>query len=330
MSTTSLGQIREKDLTPMMRHWYSIKKKYTEHLIAYRMGDFYEFFYDDAVRVSKLLGITLTNRKIGDEKYPLAGIPHHACRNYLNNLIKKKETVVIVEQLEDPSTVKGRIVKRGVTQILSPGTIIEDYMLKSNENNYIASLIKQKNGYGCAFTDISTGEFIVAEYLLGNGDPVEKLLSIFARFNPAELIVPSELKKDEKLFLFLIDITEAVIKTYEDYYFESDEAYNFIIKHFNVSNLKGFDLEEKKLAIQAAGGLLAFLKETQRDILPNIFKINLLKEKGILHLDYTTQRNLELIKSLWEKGKETSLYSVFDHTLTPMGARLLKKVILKI
>ncbi|MBY8981771.1 MAG: DNA mismatch repair protein MutS [Candidatus Lokiarchaeota archaeon] len=325
----TIGQISEKDLTPMMRHWYSIKKKYTQHLIAYRMGDFYEFFYDDAVRVSKLLGITLTNRKIGEDKYPLAGIPHHAYRTYFNNLIKRRETVVIVEQLEDPSTVKGRIVKRGVTRILSPGTITEDDMLKSNENNYIASLIKAKKGYGCAFADISTGEFVVAEYSLTEIDPFEKLLSIFARFSPAELIIPSELKKDEKLFIFLTDITEAVVKTYDDYYFDHNEAYNLIKRHFNVSNLKGFGLDESKFAVQAAGGLLAFLKETQRDLIPNIFKINLLKENGILHLDYTTQRNLELITSLWEKGKETSLNSVFDQTLTPMGARLIKKVILQ-
>ena len=325
----SIGQINERNLTPMMRHWFSIKKKYTEHLIAYRMGDFYEFFYDDAVRVSKLLGITLTNRKIGNDKYPLAGIPHHACKNYFTNLIKKKETVIIVEQLEDPTTVKGRIVKRGVTRILSPGTITEEYMLKSNENNYIASLVKHKKGYGCAFADISTGEFVVAEYSIKKKDPFERLLSIFARFSPAELIIPSELKKDENLFIFLTDITEAIVRTYDDYYFEYNEAYNLIKQHFKISNLKVFGLEDLSMSTEAAGGLLAFLKETQRDLIPNIFKINLLKEKGILHLDYTTQRNLELIDSLWEKGKETSLISIFDRTLTPMGARLIKKVILQ-
>ena len=328
----SIQELNLKDLTPMMKHWYSVKeqykKKYPDHILAYRMGDFYEFFYDDAVRVSNLLGITLTKRKFGDDSYPLAGIPHHA-GNYLKNLVNLGQTVVLVDQLEDPSTVKGRIVKRGVVRILSPGTIIESDMLKSNENNYICSIIRQRTGFGIAFADISTGEFIATEFSMNEKDPLEKLLSIFAQYDPVEVIVPSELKKDERLFLLITDLNDALIKPYDDSIFNYDDAYSLITRHFKVSNLKGFDLEEKSLAIQAAGGLLAFLKETQRDILPNIFKINIIQEKQILHLDYITQRNLELITSLWEKGRDTTLYSIFSHTHTPMGARLLKKIILQ-
>ena len=328
----SIEELNLKDLTPMMKHWYSVKeqykKKYPEHILAYRMGDFYEFFYDDAVRVSNLLGITLTKRRFGDDSYPLAGIPHHA-GNYLKNLVNLGQTVVLVDQLEDPSTVKGRIVKRGVVRILSPGTIIESDMLKSNENNYICSIIRQRTGFGIAFADLSTGEFITTEFSMNEKDPLEKLLSIFAQYDPVEVIVPSELKKDERLFLLITDLNDALIKPYEDSIFNYDDAYSLITRHFKVSNLKGFDLEEKTLAIQAAGGLLAFLKETQRDILPNIFKINIIQEKQILHLDYITQRNLELITSLWEKGRDTTLYSIFSHTHTPMGARLLKKIILQ-
>ena len=328
----SIQELNLKDLTPMMKHWYSVKeqykKKYPDHILAYRMGDFYEFFYDDAVRVSNLLGITLTKRKFGDDSYPLAGIPHHA-GNYLKNLVNLGQTVVLVDQLEDPSTVKGRIVKRGVVRILSPGTIIESDMLKSNENNYICSIIRQRTGFGIAFADLSTGEFIATEFSMNEKDPIEKLLSIFAQYDPVEVIVPSELKKDERLFLLITDLNDALIKPYDDSIFNYDDAYSLITRHFKVSNLKGFDLEEKSLAIQAAGGLLAFLKETQRDILPNIFKINIIQEKQILHLDYITQRNLELITSLWEKGRDTTLYSIFSHTHTPMGARLLKKIILQ-
>ncbi|MFX0179939.1 MAG: DNA mismatch repair protein MutS [Candidatus Hodarchaeota archaeon] len=328
----SIEELNLKDLTPMMKHWYSVKeqykKKYPDHILAYRMGDFYEFFYDDAVRVSNLLGITLTKRKFGDDSYPLAGIPHHA-GNYLKNLVNLGQTVVLVDQLEDPSTVKGRIVKRGVVRILSPGTIIELDMLKSNENNYICSIIRQRTGFGIAFADLSTGEFITTEFSMSEKDPLEKLLSIFAQYDPVEVVVPSELKKDEKLFLLITDLNDALIKSVDDYIFNYDEAYSLITRHFKVSNLKGFDLEEKSLAIQAAGGLLAFLKETQRDILPNIFKINLIQEKQVLHLDYITQRNLELITSLWEKGRDTTLYSIFNRTHTPMGARLLKKIILQ-
>ena len=137
-----LKDINVKALTPMMRHWFSVKKQYPEYILAYRMGDFYEFFYDDAERVSNLLGITLTKRKIGNDNYPLAGIPHHA-GHYLNNLVNIGQTVVIVDQLEDPSTVKGRIVKRGVVRILSPGTITEYDMLRPHENNYLAAMVKE-------------------------------------------------------------------------------------------------------------------------------------------------------------------------------------------
>lgn len=324
----SIDKINPKKLTPMMKHWYSVKKKHQNKLVAYRMGDFYEFFYSDAVEVSKLLGLTLTKRKVGDDSYPLAGIPHHA-GNYLNNLVKAGQTVVIVEQLEDPSDVKGRIIKRGVVRIISPGTVTEADMLDSEKNNYIASLIKNKKGYGVAFSDISTGEFVCAEFSSKEKDPLEKLLSIFSQYDPVELILPEALKKDEKLYLYLTDLTEALIKTYKDYVFKYDEAYGLIKRHFNVSNLKGFGLEGHSMAIEASGGLLAFLKETQRDVIPNIFKINLFQENDTLHLDYITQRNLELTTSLWEKGRDATLYSIFNQTQTPMGSRLLKKVILQ-
>ncbi len=320
--------IKFKELTPMMQHWYSVKKKYPDTILAYRMGDFYEFFYDDAVRVSNLLGITLTKRKIGLDSYPLAGIPHHA-GSYLNNLINLGETVVIVEQLEDPATVKGRIVKRGVVRILSPGTIIEPDMLKSNENNYICSIVKERKGFGIAFADLSTGEFVTTEFFKSGQDPLEKILSIFSQYNPVEVIVPTELKKDEHLFLLLTDLNDALIKSYEDYVFNYDEARDLIKRHFNISNLNSFDLENCEMAVQASGGLLAFLKETQRDVIPNLFKINLIREEKVLHLDYITQRNLELVSSLWDKGKDTTLYSIFNQTHTPMGARLLKKIILQ-
>jgi DNA mismatch repair protein MutS len=271
--------IKFKELTPMMQHWYSVKKKYPDTILAYRMGDFYEFFYDDAARVSNLLGITLTKRKIGSDSYPLAGIPYHA-GSYLNNLINLGETVVIVEQLEDPATVKGRIVKRGVVRILSPGTVIEPDMLKSNENNYICSIVKERKGFGIAFADLSTGEFVTTEFFKREQDPLEKILSIFSQYNPVEVIVPTELKKDEHLFLLLTDLNDALIKSYEDYMFNFDEARDLIKRHFNISNLNSFGLENCEMAVQASGGLLAFLKETQRDVIPNLFKINLIREES--------------------------------------------------
>ena len=333
MSSNDSNEVKKfKDLTPMMKHWYSVKEshisKYPDHIIAYRMGDFYEFFYDDAIKVSKLLGITLTKRKVGNDAYPLAGIPHHA-GNYLKNLVNLGQTVVVVDQLEDPSTVKGRIVKRGVVQILSPGTITELDMLKSNENNYLCSIVKERKGFGIAFVDLSTGEFATTEFLKTDLDSLEKLLSIFSQYDPVEVIVPTELKKDDHLFMLLTDLNDAFIKTYDDLVFDFDESYNLIKRHFKISNLDSFDLENNDLAIQASGGLLAFLKETQRDVIPNLFKIKFIREEEVLHLDYVTQRNLELVSSLWEKGKDTTLFSIFNQTHTPMGARLLKKIILQ-
>ena len=327
-----MEELNIKDLTPMMKHWFSVKEKYKNkypnHLIAYRMGDFYEFFYDDAVRVSNLLGITLTKRKVGGDAYPLAGIPHHA-GSYLKNLVNLGQTVVVVDQLEDPSTVKGRIVKRGVVRILSPGTVIETDMLKSNSNNYICSIVKEKKGFGIAFADLSTGEFVTTEFSIREQDALDKVLTIFSQYDPVEVIVPLELKSDDRFFLLLTDLNDALIKPYEDFVFTYDEAHELIKRHFNLSSVHGLGLEGKKFAIQASGGLLAFLKETQRDVLPNIFKISLIQEKGILHLDYITQRNLELTTSLWERGKDTTLFSIFSHTHTPMGTRLLKKIILQ-
>ncbi len=321
-----MEEIDPKKLTPMLKHWYSIRKRFpSDYLIAYRMGDFYEFFYDNAERISKLLGITLTKR--GD--IPLAGIPHHSGHNYFNNLMNLGETLVIVEQLEDPATVKGRIVKRGVTRVLSPGTIIEPNLLKSNQNNYIASMIKEKNGFGVAFMDISTGEFVATEISNKNQDSQEQLLSLLSQYDPVELIIPLDLKNDERLFILLTDLTKAIIKSYDEHVFLYEEAYTLISRHFKVTNLESFALEDKPIAIQAAGGLLAFLKDTQRDVIPNIFKVNVIKEENVLHLDYITQRNLELINSLWERGKDTTLYSIFNHTCTPMGARLIKKFILQ-
>ncbi|MFX1478728.1 MAG: DNA mismatch repair protein MutS, partial [Promethearchaeota archaeon] len=260
---------------------------------------------------------------------PLAGIPHHSGHNYFNNLMNLNQTIVLVDQLEDPSTVKGRIVKRGITRILSPGTVIEPNMLNANENNYIASMVKERVGFAVAFSDISTGEFVTTEFSSKEDDPQEKLLSIFSQYDPAELIIPSGLKQDERFFIILTDITEAIIKTYEEFKFTYEEAYSVLIRHFKVSNLEGFGLEGHEMAIQASGGLLAFLKETQRDVVPNIFKINVIQESNIMHLDYVTQRNLELIHSLWEKGKDFTLYNLFNHTHTPMGARMLRKFILQ-
>ena len=325
----SFKELNPSKLTPMMRHWYDVKKKYPNQLVAYRMGDFFEFFYDDAIRISKLLGITLTRRTFGGkDSYPLAGIPHHS-GNYLKNLVNLGETVVIVEQLEDPADARGRIVKRGVVRIFSPGTIIESDMLKTNENNYISSIVKGKKGFGIAFADLSTGEFSTTQFESKEGIAEEDLLAIFSRYSPVELIIPSNLYQDEEFIIKVKDISNCIVKEFQDYVFEFDNSYSIITKHFNLSNLEPFDLEDLQMAIQASGGLLAFLKETQRDVIPNIFQIKAIKEKDVLNLDYSTQRNLELSRNIRDRGKDATLFSIFNHTQTPMGGRLLAKIIVE-
>jgi len=325
----SFKELNPSKLTPMMRHWYDVKKKYPNQLVAYRMGDFFEFFYDDAIRISKLLGITLTRRTFGGkDSYPLAGIPHLS-KNYLKNLVNLGETVVIVEQLEDPADARGRIVKRGVVRIFSPGTIIESDMLKTNENNYISSIVKGKKGFGIAFADLSTGEFSTTQFESREGIAEEDLLAIFSRYSPVELIVPSNLYQDEDFIIKIKDISKCIVKEFQDYVFEYENGYSIIIKHFNLSNLESFDLEYLQMAVQASGGLLAFLKETQRDVIPNIFQIKVIKQKEVLNLDYSTQRNLELLRNIRDRGKDATLFSIFNYTQTPMGGRLLAKIIVE-
>lgn len=325
----SFRDLKSSKLTPMMKHWYSVKKRYPDNLIAYRMGDFFEFFYDDAVRISKLLGITLTRRTFGGkDSYPLAGIPHHS-GNYFKNLVNLGETVVIVEQLEDPADARGRIVKRGIVRIMSPGTIIESDMLKTNENNYISSIVKGKKGYGIAFADLSTGEFSTTQFESKEGIAEEDLFAIFSRYSPVELILPLNLYQDDDFIIKIKDISKCIIKEFQDYVFEYENGYSIIIKHFNLSNLESFDLENLQMAIQASGGLLAFLKETQRDVIPNIFQIKVIKQKEVLNLDYSTQRNLELLRNIRDRGKDATLFSIFNHTQTPMGGRLLAKIIVE-
>lgn len=326
----SYRDLNPNKLTPMMKHWYSVKKKYPNKLIAYRMGDFFEFFYDDAIRISKLLGITLTRRTFGGkDSYPLAGIPHHS-GNYFKNLVNMGETVVIVDQTEDPaeSRRKGKkIVDRDVVRVLSPGTVIETDMLNASENNYVCSIVKSKKGYGIAFADLSTGDFLTTQF--DSGESLEDLLGNFSRYNPVELILPSGLYQNEEFVIYINDISKCIVKEYQDYVFEYDEAYSTISKHFSLNNLDSFDLEGLNLAISASGGLLFFLKETQKDVIPNIFQIKVIAQKRLLNLDYSTISNLELLKNLRDRGKDATLFSIFNHTQTPMGARLLRKIIVE-
>ncbi|MHA1511641.1 MAG: hypothetical protein ACTSRX_07975, partial [Promethearchaeota archaeon] len=237
---------RSGKMPEMMKHWYSVRKQYPpEFLLAYRMGDFYEFFYDDAINVSKLLGLTLTKRGSGPSRHPLAGIPHKATQHF-KTLVKQGQTIIIVEQLEDPKKAKGRIVKRGVVRVLSPGTIVDDNLLDSGSANYICSIFRDKKNYGVAIIDISSADFIAAEFF--GKQAIASLLSFVAKNYPVECILPQDLLADFSFMGQLRESTNMIIKEHTQFSFLFKNAYETLQKQFDVENLNSFDLEDRPLA----------------------------------------------------------------------------------
>ena len=307
----------DQNLTPAMKQYMEVKTKHPDCLVFFRMGDFYETFYEDAVVAAKELEITLTSRGVGEKKAPLAGIPYHALEPYLAKLIKKSFKVAIVEQLEDPKLAKG-LVKRGVVRIVTPGTVIESAMLDENKNNYLMSLVREKDLVGLTLTDLSTGEFQTAEI------PLDKLNNELIKFSPSEILIPLSLKEDK-----FIDKEQYCVYTYDDRHFWIQKAYNTLKEHFNVLNLEGFGLENKKLAICSSGALISYLQETQKTNLSHISNIQLLNLNQFMVLDSSTIRNLELVKNIIDGSNRGTLINTLDKTVTPMGSRLLRKWLLQ-
>ncbi|MFZ1610641.1 MAG: DNA mismatch repair protein MutS [Chitinophagales bacterium] len=306
--------------TPLMGQYNKVKAKYPDAILLFRVGDFYETFSQDAVTTSKVLGIVLTRRANGSASHvELAGFPYHALDAYLPKLVKAGYRVAICEQLEDPKLTK-TIVKRGVTELITPGVATSEKMLDTKSNNYLASFhienVKDKRLIGMSFLDISTGEFFVAQ---GNPDYCEKLLH---SLQPAEIILS---KSNQKIFKELFG-NKFYLYTLDDWIFTTDFAKEKLLHHFNTSTLKGFGIEELHLAIIGAGSTLHYLGETEHNNLGHITSISRLAEEQYVWLDRFTIRNLELLHSPMEDG--IPLYSVLDKTITPMGTRLLKRWII--
>ncbi len=299
--------------TPLMKQYNAIKARYPGALLLFRVGDFYETFGDDAVKASKVLEIVLTKRSNGAaSEMELAGFPHHSLDAYLPRLVRAGYRVAICDQLEDPKTVKG-IVKRGVTELVTPGLSLNDNVLEQNKNNFLAAIHFGEQGCGLAFLDLSTGEFMVTQ---GNELYVDKLIQ---GFNPSEIIY---CKSHRDQFL---DKYEAHFHGFglEDWIFQLPFTYERLIHHFNTSNLKGFGIEELKDGIVAAGAILYYLEETEHRETSHIGHLSRIDEQQFVWMDKFTIRNLELINPTQPDGK--SLIEVLDHTKTPMGARLLRK-----
>lgn len=300
-------------LTPMMKQYFDLKAKHPDAIMLFRCGDFYETYSEDAVTASEILGITLTKRANGQSKtVEMAGFPHHALDTYLPKLIRAGRRVAICDQLEDPKTTK-KLVKRGITELVTPGIAISDNVLSYKENNFLAAIHFGKNACGIAFLDISTGEFLTAE---GPFDYIDKLLNNFA---PKEVLFERGKKPmfegnfGNKFFTFELD----------DWIFTEASAREKLLKHFETKNLKGFGVEHLKNGIIAAGAILQYLDMTQHYQISHITSLARIEEDRYVRLDKFTVRSLELLNSMNEGG--TSLLDVIDHTISPMGARMLKR-----
>ncbi|MBL7797710.1 MAG: DNA mismatch repair protein MutS, partial [Saprospiraceae bacterium] len=301
--------------TPLMAQYNSVKAKYPDAILLFRVGDFYETFAEDAVKAANALGITLTSRNNGGSDVELAGFPHHALDMYLPRLVRAGFRVAICEQMEKP--VPGKVVRRSVTEIVTPGVTTDDALLEHNRNNFLATLAFGKNDlFGIAFLDISTGEFFATE---GNMTTVDKLLQ---GFKPAEIVLPKSRMKEfgayfgDKFYTY----------TLEDWIFTHEFGREKLLQHFQTNSLKGFGIEDLDLAQSAAGAAMHYLAATENNQISHIRSLSRLQTDNYVWLDRFTVRNLELIQSNHETG--TSLLQVLDHTVSPMGARLLKKWVL--
>ncbi len=299
--------------TPLMKQYNEIKRKYPDACLLFRVGDFYETFGEDAIRASKILGITLTKRGAGsDTETALAGFPHHSINTYLPKLVKAGLRVAICDQLEDPKMTK-TIVKRGVTELVTPGVSLNDEVLQSKTNNFLASVYFANKNIGVSFLDVSTGEFLTAQ---GNAEYIDKLLQ---NFNPSEVLVPKTCKTEFK-DAFGDDFHSFYL---EDWIYKEDYALETLTKHFQTVSLKGFGVEELKEGIIASGAILYYLSETQHNRVQHITAIQRIAEDAYVWMDRFTIRNLELYHSY--NPNAVTLLDVIDRTLSPMGGRLLKR-----
>ena len=299
--------------TPLMKQYYSFKSKYPEALLLFRVGDFYETFGEDAIKTSEILGIVLTKRgKSASTATELAGFPHHALDTYLPKLVKAGQKVAICEQLEDPKLTK-KIVKRGITELVTPGVTYDDNVLVQKENNFLASVHLDDKESGVAFLDVSTGEFYLTQ---GNNDYIDKLLQ---SFNPSEVLCQRNKRK-----LFVDNFSEKYYLTvFDDWVFTDDYAKDILTRHFNTNSLKGFGVNDFPKGIVAAGAAIHYLHETQHDKIAHISSLSRIDQGQFVWLDKFTIRNLELLNSPNSNAK--TLIDVIDRTTSPMGSRLMRR-----
>ena len=310
------------ELSPMMQHYIKTKEEYPDCIVFYRLGDFYEMFFEDAIVVSKELELTLTGRACGlEERAPMCGVPFHAADTYLNRLVQKGYKVAICEQVEDPSTAKG-MVKREVVRIATPGTNIDMQALDETKNNYIMCIVYSVEKYGISIADVTTGDFFVTEV-----DSERKLIDELNKFSPSEIVC------NEAFYMSGIDITDMkermriAVTSLDAWYFGDDLAKETLLSHFKIHTLEGLGLQDYDCGVVASGALLKYLYETQKNSLSNILSIHPYSIGKYMIIDSSSRRNLELVETLREKQKRGSLLWVLDKTKTAMGARLLRSYV---
>jgi DNA mismatch repair protein MutS len=307
-----------------MTQFHSVKRQHPDAIIFFRMGDFYETFHEDAKIASRVLGIALTSRdKERGEPVPLAGFPHHAIDTYLAKFVKAGYKIAICEQVEDPKKAKG-IVKREVIRVVTPGTLTETNLLDQKANNYLASISKVGDVYGFAHVDLSTGEFSVTEL-----NSTNKLMAEIERIHPAECLVNEQFEKEAELMKFITTTINPAINKVPSWVFSYDAARSELLEHFHTITLDGFGCENMPSAITAAGALIYYLKDTQKQEVQHIRSIATYSLEDYMILDADTQRNLELLRSLRDGSIKGTLLEVLDETLTSMGARKMRSCILR-
>ena len=320
----TIAEIKDRTvISPMMQKYLETKDKYKDCILFYRLGDFYEMFFEDALIASRELEITLTGKDCGlEERAPMAGVPHHAAENYAAKLIEKGYKVAICEQLEDPKTVKG-IVERGVIRILTPGTIVESNLLEEKKNNYIMSICKSGIYYGLSVCDISTGEFYSCEIKDENNFAL--LLDEIARFSPSEIIANSMMFECEEELKKIRERFQIYMSRFNDKFFNEEEG-NLALDYNIIENKKQLtDLKDKKLVVKSINALIEYLNETQMTSLEHINTITIYNISRYMLLDVNARRNLEITEKMRDKSKKGTLLWVLDKTSTSMGGRLLRR-----
>ena len=311
----------KQKLSPMMQHYMAVKQQYPDCFLFYRLGDFYEMFFDDAVEGSKILELTLTGRDCGlEERAPMCGVPYHAVDAYINKMIQSGHKVAICEQMEDPALAKG-LVERSVIRVITPGTVIEENILEADKNNYLLSVNYTKNGIGFAYCDISVGSFFACE-LFGKSAESD-LIDELNRLNPTEIIANESLFENDSLAKRIR--SAFYLEKMPDVRFHSGQAAQRLKDRFKVVSLTGFGLDGKDRAVGAAGALLQYLEETQKNALSHLRRVRYLSRSGYMQLDVATRRNLELTMPLrFDGNRKETLLHLLDATKTKMGTRLLR------